>query len=180
MDAADPIRNHLRESSTMASSDLVVRFAQSDADVVAIHRFLLVVAGPTLPGPVDGKESAIEVWRVVDPPSPDNPRPPSGYGFALMAMRGNLMVGTLGVINPRFWWNPALGFFASRWFFTIPGQHAAKPLLSEAKSVAIGAGLELHIYNEARGTITIFNKSKTRSEINPLLPAPQQVPAVLH
>ena len=126
-----------------------MRYAQSDDDVIAIHKFLCVVAGPGLPGPIDPKKSIEEVWRVVN------------YDVALIAMQGERMIGTIGLVNPDFWWGK-LKFLANRWFFTLPDTKAGKPLLREAKSIARASELELHIYDEKLGRIVIFNKSKMR------------------
>lgn len=127
-----------------------IRYASSDADVVAIHGFLCVVAAQTLPGKIDGPDSATEVWRVVN------------HDVALMAMRGDVLVGTMGIVNPKFWWNGKIKFLANRWFFTLPGSKSARPLLREAKAIAGASDLELHIYDENKGRILILNKSKNR------------------
>lgn len=131
---------------------VTIRYAETDADVVAIHGFLCVVAGPTLPGPIDPKDSATEVWRVAN------------HDVALMAMRDDMLVGTIGLVRPQFWWNSKLGFLANRWFFTLPGSHAAKPLLKEAKGIAVASDLELHIFDENKGRLLILNKSKNRQQ----------------
>jgi hypothetical protein len=131
--------------------EVVIRFAEGDADVVTIHRFLCVVAGPTLPGPIDPKDSATEVWRVVN------------EDVALMAMSGDSLVGSIGLVNPKFWWGKAR-FFANRWFFSVPGFDAGAPLLKEAIEIAKASGLELHIIDENRQRLKIFNKSKNRQD----------------
>lgn len=138
-------------SIAQPDSGLVVRYAETDADVVAIHGFLCVVAGPTLPGAIDPKDSATEVWRVVN------------HDVALMALREDTLVGTIGLVNPEFWWNQKIKFLANRWFFTLPGAGAGKPLLKEARAIATSSGLELHIFDENRGRLLIFNKSKNRA-----------------
>jgi hypothetical protein len=130
--------------------DIVIRYAESDADVIAMHGFLCVMAMPTLPAPIDPKDSATEVWRV------------TREDVALMAMRGDLLVGTLGLVRPNYWWNSKVGYLANRWFFTLPGQGIGKPLLKEAIGIAIASELELHIFDEAKGRLKIFNKSKNR------------------
>lgn len=128
----------------------VVRYAESDADVIAIHRFLCVVAQPLLPGPIDHEDSAREVWRVVN------------EGVALMAMQGDLMVATMGIVNPKFWWNEKLSFLANRWLFAVPGSRAVRSLIKEATAIAKDAQLELHIFDETRGRLLILNKSANR------------------
>lgn len=129
---------------------LVVRYAESDDDVVAIHRFLCVVAGPTLPGSIDPKDSATEVWRVVN------------HDVALMAMRDDRLVGTIGIVNPPFWWNTKIKFLANRWCHALAGAGALLPLLREATAIAKASNLELHVFDEAKGRLIIFNKSKSR------------------
>jgi len=131
-------------------SDIEIRYAQTDNEVIAIHGFLCVVAGPTLPGPIDPKDSATEVWRVVN------------HDVALMAIKDDKVVGTIGLVRPQFWWNSKINFLANRWFFTLPGSGSAKPLLAEAKTIAKASDLELHIYDENRGRLLILNKSKKR------------------
>lgn len=130
--------------------DITIRYAQSDDDVILIHRFLCVVAGPTLPGPIDAQKSAIEVWRVVN------------HDVALMAIRDDQLVGTLGIIQPEHWWGQSK-FLANRWFFTLPGSRAGKPLLKEAKAIALASELELHLITEDKGKVVILNKSRHRN-----------------
>lgn len=132
-----------------------VRYAVSDQDIVDIHRFLCVIAGPKLPGAIDPKDSIEEVWRVVKDE------------VAVMAFHNNELVGTLGLINPKFWWGK-VWFLASRWMFAIPGSRAWKPMLREAKAIAIAADLECHIISEDRGKVLILNKSRLRAGPPPL------------
>lgn len=129
-------------------TDITIRYAESDNDVVAIHRFLCVVAGPMLPGPIDHKDSAVEVWRVVN------------HDVALMAMRDGLLVGTMGIVAPKQWWNEKLSFLANRWLFVIPGSRSFKPMLKEAVAIAKASDLELHIIDEQRERLSIFNKKE--------------------
>jgi len=135
---------------SIARNSIVVRYAESDDDVIAIHRFLCVVAAPGLPGPIDGQDSAREVWRVVT------------HEVALMAIADGRLVGTLGLVRAPFWWNNKLAFLANRWFFALPGSHAGKPLLKEARAIARESELELHIFDERRERLMIYNKSKNR------------------
>ena len=134
----------------MTEPPVAVRYAESDDDVIEIHKFLCVVAGPNLPGPVNPLKSINEVWRVVHDE------------FALMAMQDGRLVGTLGVIRADFWWGD-VPFFANRWAFCLRDAKAWKPLLREAKSIAKECGVEFHLISEARGRITIFNRSPDRS-----------------
>lgn len=132
------------------TTGITIRYAETDADVVAIHGFLCVVAGPTLPGDIDPKDSATEVWRVVN------------HDVALMAIKDDRLVGTIGIVSPRWWWNSKLSFLANRWLFTLPGSKSLMPLMREAVGIAKASDLELHIFDETKGRLLIFNKSKKR------------------
>lgn len=130
-------------------ADITVRYASTDQDVVAIHQFLVVVAGPRLPWPIDPKKSATEVWRVVN------------HDVSLMAIVDDRLIGTIGLVRPEFWWGNTF-FLASRWYFCLPGSQAWLPLLREAKKIAVASDLELHIISEERGKIAIINRHKNR------------------
>jgi hypothetical protein len=138
------------ENEQKVEQTIIVRYAETDADVVAIHGFLCVVAGPTLPGVIDPKDSATEVWRIVN------------HDVALMAIKEDRVVGTIGLVNPRFWWNSKLSFLANCWLFTLPDSGSLLPLMREAVGIAKASGLELHIFDETKERLLIFNKSKKR------------------
>lgn len=112
---------------------VIIRYAETDDDVIAIHRFLLVVARPAMRCPVDPKESLLEIIRVTK------------ESVALMAIQGGLLVGTMGLIDPSWWYNPAYRFIADRWHFVLP-EHQHGPvnaaLIDEARKIADDAGLE--------------------------------------
>ena len=135
-------------------SRISVQYAATDQDVVLIHQFLCHIAGPTLPGQIDPKNSIEGIWRVVN------------EDVALMAFDGEDLVGTLGITQSEFWWGNKARFLANLWFFTLPKTGAGKPLLKEAIGIAKASNLELHIISEARGTITIFNKSERRGRVH--------------
>lgn len=105
-----------------------VRYAETEQDVTAIHRFLLVVARPAMLCPVNIYKSLQEVIRVVRDEA------------ALMLMRGDLMVGTMGIINPT-WWYGDEGFLTDRWHFVLPGTPNAELLEDEAIKIAERAGI---------------------------------------
>lgn len=141
-------------------SDATVRFADSDQDVVAIHAFLCVVAGPLIPAPIDPQKSSTEVWRVVN------------HECALMAMRGDTLVGTLGIIKGDFWWGNQ-GVLYNRWFHALPGDGIGKLLLDAGDDFARDLGLELHIIDETKGRLVILNRNPLRKDVNPfLVPGP--------
>lgn len=132
-----------------------VRYAASDQDVVDIHRFLCVIAGPKLPGAIDPKDSITEVWRICHDE------------VALMAFRGDELVGTMGLALLKQWWGN-VRFLGNRFFFCIPGSRAWKPLLKEARAIAVASEVECIIASEERGKITILNKSRLRAGPPPL------------
>lgn len=79
-----------------------------------------------------------------------------------MAVRDDDLIGTIGLICPEHWWGKSK-FLANRWFFILPGSGAGRPLLREAKAIAVASDLELHIISEERGKILILNKSEYRN-----------------
>jgi hypothetical protein len=136
-------------------SEITIRYAESDADVIAIHAFLCIVAGPRLPAEIDPKDSATEVWRVAH------------QEVAIMAMREDKLIGTIGLVCPSFWWNSKVKFLVNRWAFAIPGAGAWKPLLREARQIGVSSNMEVHIISEERGSILILNKHANREQPNP-------------
>lgn len=145
-------------------TELIIREAKGDNDVVTIHGFLCITMGPVLPGPIDPTDSATEVWRVVNQEA------------ALMVLRGDKLIGTLGIIQPKFWWGKG-HFFTNRWFSVLPGFGAGKLLLREATAIAKASGMEFLLADEGRGRITILNKSPERKPVNPYLARPIAEPA---
>lgn len=111
---------------------LFIRYAQTDDDVIAIHRMLMIVAGPRLLAPINVEKSLYEVIRVAKEEA------------AIMAMRGDMLVGTMGLIKP-VWWYSDDEFLTDRWNFCIESEKndgAGKALDDEAKAIAKAAGLK--------------------------------------
>jgi hypothetical protein len=150
-------------------SNITLRFAETDQDVVAIHAFLCIVAGPMLPGAIDPKKSSTEVWRIVN------------QECAIVAMDGALLVGTLGIIKADYWWGNKK-FLANRWFHALPARGIGAMLLHEGERFAKEVGLELHIIDEAKGRLLILNRHPARKSVNPNLvrPKPAEEARVLH
>jgi hypothetical protein len=140
--------------------ELTLRYAASDADVVAIHAFLCHVAMPNLPAQIDAKESATEVWRLVN------------KECALMAMQGDILVGTLGILQAKYWWGTG-HYYVNRWFFALPRLGAGALLLREAIRIAKADGLELHIIDEAKQRYRIFNRHPRRDVVPPFVLTPR-------
>src|ERR1035441_9776452 len=147
----------INRTRAMTDHTITVRYAETDGDVVAIHGFLCIVAGPTLPGAIDPKDSATGVWMTAT------------YDVALMAIKDDRLIGVLGLCHNAFWWNNKIKFLANRIFFTLPGSGAGSPLLREGIAIAKASNLELHIYDERKGRLVIFNRHPSRSDQNPLL-----------
>lgn len=100
--------------------------------MVAIHQFLLVVAKPALRCPVNVVKSLQEVIRVVRDE------------VALMLVRDGRMIGTMGIINPTWWYGDG-AFLTDRWHFVLPEFDSTPEsalLLDEAVKIAESAGLE--------------------------------------
>ena len=111
---------------------LVIRYAENETDVIAIHKFLCAVAGPRLLAPINIVKSLEEVIRV------------ARDEVAIMAMRGNMLVGTMGLMKP-VWWYSDDAFLTDRWNFVIEREKndgAGLVLDAEAKAIARAAGLK--------------------------------------
>jgi hypothetical protein len=137
-----------------------VRFAESDDDVIAIHRFLLAVSMPQARAPVDAQKSMMEVWRVVND------------DVAIIVTVDGMMVGTMGLISPD-WWYSADRFMTDRWYAVLP-QHRHGPvnaaLLDEATRLAHAANLELIINGKIRKSRGVtFNLPIVIEETNHVL-----------
>lgn len=71
---------------------------------------------------------------------------------AFMLIVGDRLVGTMGIINPT-WWYGNDGFLTDRWHFVLPeydGTPASEALMAEAIEVAKGADLEFFHQGRAR------------------------------
>lgn len=100
--------------------------------MVAIHRFLLVVARPAMLCPIDPIKSLNEIIRVTK------------EEVALMAMRGDMLVGTLGLMRPTWWYGNG-SFLTDRWNFVVEAEkHGGTEhlLIEEAKQIARACGLD--------------------------------------
>ena len=119
----------------------VIRYAESDQDVVAIHQFLLKYATPALRCPVNHAKSAREVWRVCN------------ENVGIMCFVNGELVGTLGMMDAMWWYGDG-AFLTDRWDFTKPefyNQGIGDLMLDEAKKIADAAGLEFIHQGKIRG-----------------------------
>ena len=121
---------------------LVVRLAATDLDAAAIHAFLCNVAPQlgVLQCAINAEKSMLEVWRIVR--ALDQAEPGEvPYGFALIALIGDRLVGTLGAICPEWWYGDAR-FFTDRWLFALPGiPGVGAALTGDADALASEAGI---------------------------------------
>ena len=109
-----------------------IRYAESEQDMTAIHQFLLVVAAPAMQCPVNPLKSLEEIIRVVK------------NEVALMLIRDGFMIGTMGIVNPVWWYGDAT-FLTDRWHFVLPDVYntpAADMLEDEAIKIAEAAGIK--------------------------------------
>lgn len=121
---------------------VTIRYAETDQDVVAIHQFLLIVGKPRMRVPVDGYASLEEIIRVV--------RDEVG----IMAIKDGHLIGSLGLIQVPWWYNPAYSFFTERWDFVLPQFHntgVGEMLYAEADSIALAAECEFINQGKIRG-----------------------------
>jgi hypothetical protein len=113
-------------------SEIEIRYAATDEDVCNIHKFLLIVARPLMRCPVNVVKSLNEIIRVAK------------YEAALMVIHNGVMVGTMGLIKPEWWYGDG-EFLTERWHFVLPSfenTQAAKALMDEAKAIAALAEIE--------------------------------------
>lgn len=118
-----------------------MRYAQNDDDVIAIHQFLLEHAKDAMRCPVNHEKSAREVWRVCS------------ESVGIMVFVDGDLVGTLGLIDPEWWYGDGR-FLTDRWHFMKPEFYhsaAAAALFDEAKKIAAEAGLEFIHQGKIRG-----------------------------
>lgn len=99
--------------------------------MIAIHRFLLVVAQPVLLGPVDPVKSLVEVIRITK------------EGASIMALIDGYLVGTMGLMQMTWWYGPGTAL-VDRWNFCLPACRngtVGQALDDEAMSIAAQSGL---------------------------------------
>ncbi len=112
----------------------------TDDDVIAIHRFLLIVAMPAMHCQVDIEKSLHEIIRVTK------------FEAALMAVLDGQLVGTMGIIKPTWWYGHG-EFMTDRWHFVLPQFHNGpvnRKLMAEALAIAELAGFEFVHQGKAR------------------------------
>lgn len=135
MPHSSPIANEAASSEPLKlvapDPEIEIRYASTDDDVIAIHKFLLVVASPSAVDGINVVKSLQELIRV------------SKEGVALMAISGGVLVATLGLMKVEWWYNDTF-FMTDRWHFCLPSfwhGPADKKLVDEAKTIANLAGL---------------------------------------
>lgn len=119
----------------------VIRYAETDADAIAIHKFLLDYAKPAMLCPVNHGKSAREVWRVCN------------ENVGIMCFYNGELVGTLGLIDPTWWYGDAT-FLTDRWHFVKPeffNGPVNAAILDEARKIAALAGIKFIHQGKIRG-----------------------------
>lgn len=118
-----------------------IRYAETDADVIMIHQFLLEYAKPAMLCPVNHGKSAREVWRVCN------------ENVGIMVFFNGELVGSLGLME-AVWWYGDDSFLTDRWHFVKP-EHFHGPvnaaLLDEAKKIASVSGKTFIHQGKIRG-----------------------------
>jgi hypothetical protein len=92
----------------------------------------MIVAKPAMRCPINVEKSLLEIIRVAK------------YEAAIMVLHNDIMVGTMGIIKPTWWYGDG-AFMTDRWHFVLPAfMHTptASALMDEAKAIAAIAGLE--------------------------------------
>lgn len=143
-----------------------IAYAQTDADIVMVHRFLCIVAQPVLLAPIDPVKSIIEIERMVKNPA---------AGFVLMAIMDDRLVGTLGVIATD-WWYAQDTFLTDRFFFVVEaGRNTGigKALEDEAAAIARELNVNLIINGKMRrkGASVFVTLPRTHAAAEPKEPA---------
>lgn len=119
----------------------VIRYAETEHDVTAIHQFLLEHAKAATRCEVDFRKSLFEVLRVCNDE------------VAIMCFLNGELVGTLGMMEVTWWYGPG-AFLTDRWHFCKP-EHYNGPvntaIMDEARKIASEAGLEFIHQGKIRG-----------------------------
>lgn len=109
-----------------------IKCAETDDEIIAVHRFFLVVAEPHFRCPVDPVKTLEEMIRL------------AAEHAVIMAIVDGHVVGTLGLMKATWWYGPG-EFLTDRWHFALPDPQfaeASKAIMEEAKSIAALSGLE--------------------------------------
>jgi hypothetical protein len=136
MSSAPSSQTSKRADQTVPVERAEISFATSDEEAIEIHRFLCVIAQPVLYAPIDPHDSMRGVLDVVH------------NGAAIVARLSGHIIGSLGLIMPRWWYNTKAGFITDRWFFCYPAFHhlgVGASLLAEADALGKRAGREVII-----------------------------------
>jgi GNAT superfamily N-acetyltransferase len=119
--------------------DVIVREAETEADVVALHRLLLVQGQEQAVAPVDH----IKVMERLADALEDKER-----FCMLMAIVGDRLVGYLLLMQVTYWFSQT-SFLGDFGFYVLPAyrkQGIGRRLLSDAQVIADAAGMGLKVY----------------------------------
>jgi GNAT superfamily N-acetyltransferase len=133
---ADKTADKLQDQGLRVEAPAVtIRFAQSDDDIVAIHRFMVLHAAAEM---AEADVDALIYMRTIH----DTVR----EGAGLMAMIDGAIAGCLGLWKSRYDYSKA-SFLHDRGFYVLPAQRGSvgAALLQEARAIAQEGGLTLKI-----------------------------------
>jgi GNAT superfamily N-acetyltransferase len=114
----------------------VIRIAQSEDDIVAIHRFMIAHAAAEM---AEAEVDTLIYWRTI--------QDTVTQGAGLMAMIDGEIAGYLGLWKSQYDYSKA-SFLHDRGFYVLPrhrGGAVGAALLRDAKAIADDAGLSLKI-----------------------------------
>jgi GNAT superfamily N-acetyltransferase len=126
----------LRSAPQDEGAAVLIRFAQSDDDIVAIHRFMIAHAAAEM---AEAEVDALIYWRTIQ----DTVR----EGAGLIAMIDGKIAGYLGLWKSRYDYSKAF-FLHDRGFYVLPahrGGAVGAALLQEARAIAQEGDLTLKI-----------------------------------
>jgi GNAT superfamily N-acetyltransferase len=136
--AASPILESAasKRPADEAAPPLHVRIAQSEADIVAIHRFMIENAGPEM---AEAEVDPVIYMQAI--------HDTVMLGAGLIAIMAPRIVGYLGLWKSRYDYSKA-AFMHDRGFYVLPAHRdgaVAAALLREARGIADDADLSLKI-----------------------------------
>lgn len=120
---------------------LTIEYWRSEQECQQIHLFLCMVARPHLLVPIDAHDAMDGIQEV------------ASHGAIIVAKKDGHLIGTLGLLADRWYFNRARSFLTNRWFFILPQfKHAGVGVLLEAEGAVFAQqiGLPLIIVSHTK------------------------------
>lgn len=113
-------------SSTAApiepANGVTIEYWRTEPECEQIHLFLCMVARPHLMVPIDALDAMAGIMEVAD------------RGAIIVAKKDGHLIGTLGLLSERWYFNRAREFLTNRWFFVLPQfKHSGIGVMLEAE-----------------------------------------------